>query len=216
MKQPDPSRVPGLDTSWNVRRAVAGDSDSIGWLVERFSPLLEAQARYRLGPTPSSQTTPEDVMHEAWLATLPRLGDFVAREGRYTPVLLSYLGKTVCGLATNHLRRHLTRSARHQALGRTPAGSATAISEQISARVRSVISLVAASELRQRIAAILAGLDPAAREVLILRGIEGRSNQEAAAELGEKPNTIAQRYRRALADLRARLPDSVFDELSDD
>jgi RNA polymerase sigma factor (sigma-70 family) len=209
--EPDPRQ--GLDTSWNVRRAVAGDSQSIGWLVERFAPLLEAQARYRLASTPSSQATPEDVVHDAWLATLPRLGRFVARDGRFTPVLLSYLGKSVCGLATNHLKKYLTREARQRAVLPARAGTETGVSAEIAAHIRSVASLAAASELHHRIAALIAGLDPGARDVLILRGIEGRTNGEAAVELGEKPNTVAQRYKRALGELRARLPQSVFDEL---
>lgn len=50
----------------------------------------------------------------------------------------------------------------------------------------------------------------------MLRGIEGLSNKEAAVELKERPNTVAQRYRRALSKLRIALPSSVFDELTDD
>jgi RNA polymerase sigma factor (sigma-70 family) len=200
------------ETTQIVRDAIGGDPMSVGKLVERFSALLEVQARYRLGPTPSAEATPEDVVHEAWLVTLPKLGNFVPRDGRYTPVLLSYLGKTICGLATNHLRGFLRRAGRERPLhGAGP--SSDGVSEQLSAQIRSVVSMAAASELHHRIAADLDALDQEAREAVVLRGIEGLTNEEAAAELGEKPNTVAQRYRRALQRLRERLPRSIFDEL---
>jgi DNA-directed RNA polymerase specialized sigma24 family protein len=49
----------------------------------------------------------------------------------------------------------------------------------------------------------------------MLRAFEGLSNQEAAEELGQKPNTVAQRYKRALERLRKLLPASIFDEFDD-
>ena len=36
-------------TTLHVRQAVAGDLDSQSWIIERFTPLLLAQARYRSG-----------------------------------------------------------------------------------------------------------------------------------------------------------------------
>jgi DNA-directed RNA polymerase specialized sigma24 family protein len=49
-----------------------------------------------------------------------------------------------------------------------------------------------------------------------MRAIEGVSNQEAAAQLGETPTTVSHRYRRALAKLRGALPGSFLEELLDD
>jgi DNA-directed RNA polymerase specialized sigma24 family protein len=62
---------------------------------------------------------------------------------------------------------------------------------------------------------VLASLDEPARATLILRGIEGLGNAEAAALLGELPNTVSHRYQRALDQLRQRLPDSIFHEFLD-
>jgi len=49
-----------------------------------------------------------------------------------------------------------------------------------------------------------------------MRAVEGVDNRDIAEELGEAPNTISHRYRRALERLRATVPDSVFDELAED
>ena len=59
-------------------------------------------------------------------------------------------------------------------------------------------------------------LSPADREVVILRGIEQGNNRDVATVLQLEPNTVAVRYRRALAKLRAELPDSIWDELGDE
>jgi DNA-directed RNA polymerase specialized sigma24 family protein len=51
--------------------------------------------------------------------------------------------------------------------------------------------------------------------VVVLRGIEGLSNKEAAEEMDEASTNVSHRYRRALAKLRDRLPRSVFQDLAD-
>ncbi len=48
------------------------------------------------------------------------------------------------------------------------------------------------------------------RDVLVLRLMEHRTNAEIAEILGLQPNTVAVRYRRALEELRQRLPTSLY------
>src|SRR5436190_5132060 len=43
--------APGTATTVHVRGAIAGDRESLGWIVTRSSPLLRAQAVWRLGTT---------------------------------------------------------------------------------------------------------------------------------------------------------------------
>lgn len=52
------------------------------------------------------------------------------------------------------------------------------------------------------------------RNVLVLRLMEHRSNQEIGELLGLPANTIAVRYRRALEALRERLPRELCAELT--
>ena len=52
------------------------------------------------------------------------------------------------------------------------------------------------------------------REVIILRGIEQLPSRTVGTMLGLTPEAVAMRYLRALRSLQARLPGSVFDELS--
>jgi RNA polymerase sigma-70 factor (ECF subfamily) len=200
-------------TTRHVRGAVQGDEASLTWLIERFSPWLRLQAEYRLGRTMVARVSPDDVVQEAWLAVLPKLGDLVAREGRLTPVLLSYLSKTICGRAINLLRSHLTQAAREQTpTGRTNSGSLG--EDQILALTRTSSARARASELARSLTRALHELAEGEREVLVLRLVEGLSNAEAAEELGDLPNTVAQRYHRALFALRQRLPPALVEEFA--
>jgi RNA polymerase sigma factor (sigma-70 family) len=72
---------------------------------------------------------------------------------------------------------------------------------------------VVASEAARLTQAAIDELPERDRELVVLRGIEQRPNDEVARLLGLTPNAASQAYRRALARLRARLPDSVFGEL---
>ena len=51
-------------TKMHLRRAVAGDVESVGWLVERFAPLLLAKARLRLPAEFRRFVEPEDLDRE--------------------------------------------------------------------------------------------------------------------------------------------------------
>ena len=196
-------------TTLHVRRAAAGDPESLGWVFERFSPLLLTQASYRLGAVISRRVDVEDVIAEAWLIAMRKLGDLVPREGRYTPVLLRYLSSIIQNVANNRMRRFLRESS----------GAATAqedarpFLDELSASITGVVSRASSRELALALRAALDRLDEPARAVIVLRGIEGRSNREVAELLGELPNTVSHRYRRAIEELRLTMPRSVFDEL---
>lgn len=191
-------------TTRHVRAAIADDRTSVDWIVRRFSPLLEAQARMRLHGTPVDAGEAEDVAAEAWLVALPRLSDLVPREGRVTPVLLKFLGTTVRSLCNRRIERSLRRRATSlDVVGdvAAPPPARKALGDPVSAaRVRTALD----------------ALGEPARTIVLLRAVEGIDNREIAEELGESPNTVSHRYRRSLEKLRATLPDSVFDELLDD
>lgn len=76
-------------TSIHVRRAHAGERESLAWLITRFSSLLRLQASYRLRGTLRRIYDPDDLVDDVWVAVLPRLGDLEERGGRMTPVHLA-------------------------------------------------------------------------------------------------------------------------------
>ena len=206
----------GEQTTLQLRRAVEGDTRSLAWLVSRLSPLLFAQARYRLGPSLARRVEPGDLVNDVWLVALPRLGDLRARGGRLTPFLLRFLGTSLLH-RTNKLLQAELRSRPAADLAPAPAEDAPGHGdlEQVPAETTGVVTAAVHRELHGVVLGCLDELEPRDREVLLLRGVEQHSNRTVAMLLGLSPQAAAVRYHRALKRLRERLPGSVFDELSD-
>ncbi len=198
-------------TTLHVRRALDGDSESLGWIVRRFSPLLRVQAAFRLGSTLSKRIDPDDIVAEAWLIALRKLPEFDTRASRSTPIVLAFLAQTVRFVANNALRLHLRGEAR---MGGRPR-SGTDPLDEVAAQIVGAVNEAVHHETGAAIARAVAELDEADRQILVMRGIEGLSNKEIGELVGEKANTISHRYGRALENLRRRLPESIFSELDE-
>lgn len=193
-----------------MRGAVRGEGADVEWVVARFTPLLLAQARYRMGQKLLASHDPEDVVSEVWATTLPRLAQLEQREGRATPVLVRFLSTAVLHQVNNLFRKRLVSPASDED------GPTARLVNGVEHPTRGPLTRVVRAEGRSLVTTALEELDERDREVIVLRVIEQHSNQDAAAMLGLKPNTAAQIYRRALAKLRAKLAGSVFDELAED
>jgi RNA polymerase sigma factor (sigma-70 family) len=188
-----------------VRRARRGDSESVAWLVERFAPLLMAQATYRLRDLPRSLYDAEDLVQDAWIAALPRLPDLPARDTRYTPVLMRFLSTALLNRSNTLLQKHV--------MGKPLRDTTTGVLSKLVEQTSAVVSRTARSEAYAALRTALDELSARDQEIVVLRGIEQNRNETVAKLLDLKPNTVAVRYRRALERLRKKLSGSVFDEL---
>jgi RNA polymerase sigma-70 factor (ECF subfamily) len=201
-------------TSRRVRDAVAGDRDGLDWVVRRFAPLLRAQAEWRLGASLRGIVDPDDVVAEAWLVVLRRLSDLERGEGRRTPRLLAFLGTVILRIANRQLDQ---AARRRRTFAPAPADSeAPDPAHAVAATDTDAFIKATRSELGVALAAALGELSESDRRVVALRIVEGRSNEEAAEELGEPSNTVSRRYRRALAKLRAAAPEGLFADFMDE
>jgi RNA polymerase sigma factor (sigma-70 family) len=206
--QQEPADATAAQTTFHVGRARAGDDTSLAWLVERLSPLLLAQAAMRLGADLRRFYEPQDLVHDAWLVTLPRLSELPPRRGRHTPVLLKFLSTAILLRVRNLLRKHT---------GRADAGPGTSGQpEGLPASQSGIVSRAIRNEARDEVQAALGRLADADREVLLLRGVEQVTNATAAMLTGQSAAGVSKRYSRALTRLRHELPGSVFEELSDE
>ncbi len=194
-----------------VRRALGGDGRSLEWIVRRFSPLLRAQAAYRLGGEVARVVDPDDLVSEAWLVGLRKLPTLDLGDRRCTPAVLGYLAQVVRYLANNALRAHLRRQEREPAGFDEGEGGAAPVGQEST----SIVRRAARREVSDRVEAALDTLDAQARAIVVLRGVEGLRNHEVAELLGALPTTISHRYQRALRTLRERIPESVFMDLVD-
>ncbi|HEX6810976.1 MAG TPA: sigma-70 family RNA polymerase sigma factor [Planctomycetota bacterium] len=200
------------ETSIHVVRAIAGDETSIGWLITHLRGFVEAQVRLRLRGHGSVHDV-EDLAADVWVVMLQRLPDLVPREGRHAPVLMRFLGSTVLGTCNNFLRSRARLASSPAAPGPTEARGADPL-DGLAKQTRTVVSRILQREQCSAVDQCLQELAPDHRDVLVLRLMEHRSNQEIGALLGVPPNTIAVRYRRALEALRSRLPPPLYAELT--
>ncbi len=196
-------------TSAHLRSAARGSSDAANWIVNRFTPLLRANAEYRLGPRLRALYDPEDVAAEVWCVTLPRLGKMPEREGRLTPVLLRFLTTALRHVMGNLLQKHAKDGREVVSLDPSAPGIRTPTALEASG----VVTRASRSERRDLVLCALDELSQDDRAIIVLRGIEQAELVDAAAQLGITTNAASVRYHRALARLRERLPGSVFDDL---
>lgn len=195
-------------TSIQVRRAIEGQRDSLEWIVQRFYAFVRAQVVLRLGDVAHEHDI-EDVVADVWTIALSSMRALRPREGRLSPVLVRYLGTTALRQCNNFLRRQIrTRRARSHARD-----DSDDIVDHLIAETANVVTRVAQRDLEDRVRDCLDLMTPARKSVLVLRLMEGLSNQEIARTLEITPNTATVRYRRAIRDLRKCLPNEVFREV---
>ena len=192
-------------TSLHIARAVDGDPGSRSFLVERFSPVLMAQAEYRLRGPLRALVEAADLVQDVWAVALPRLPDLQPRDGRWTPVVLRFLATVLLRKVQELLRARIA----------APVDAVALTADVVSSREPGVLTQVLHGERARAVTAAIASLSAEQRELLVLRGVEQMANGAIARKLGIPDYEATRRYQRALLSLRAALPDSLFAELVD-
>lgn len=195
-------------TSLHVRQAAEGDPASLAWIVRRFSPLLLAQARYRLGPSLARRVDAEDLVQDVWVRVLPKLAGLEPNDDRLTPVVAKFLSVTLLRRIKDLLHKH--------DLGEPDARPSSAANTEENETIdcatdeSGVVTRAMREEEAESLVTLIAGLEENDRAIVVLRGIEQRSNQEAAKLLGLTADTASARYRRALAKLKDCMPSGLL------
>lgn len=192
------------NASTHIRKAQNGNQESLGWIFDYFTPLLELHATQKIGIYLRKTVDPRDLISDAWLVVLPRLSEIEPRDGHLAPVLMKFLASTITNKATNLMRRSCQTDA--QLRTDDPAD------EHLVAAERDVVDHVVRSERENEMRRVIARLSSGERDLLAYRIIEDQPIKLIAMRLDESPNTIAQRCRRLLLRLREMLPDNIFDE----
>ena len=195
-------------TTQHVRRARNGDRSSLEWLVTRFDPFLRAQAEYRLRTSPGLRAVidADDLVNEVWVVTLPKLGSLRPRSGRFTSVLVRFLGTSLLNVYRANLRRHLASRA----------GNASALATPLIDGASSTVDIVtqcAQTELHAELMLQLRGMRQLDREILVQRVMEGDRYEAIADRCGLSVGALRTRCHRAIERLRDHFPQSLNDEL---
>jgi RNA polymerase sigma-70 factor (ECF subfamily) len=197
MAEPD---ADSAETRRLLEQAQAGQAGAVDQLLTRHRPYLRQLVRLRLDPQVRARVDPSDVVQEAQMEAVRRLGGYLRRPE--IPFRL-WLRQITYDRLLMLRRRHI--GAARRAVGREvalPDRSSLALAQQLLASASTPSEQLARRELARRVRQALDRLDDADREVLLMRNFEGLSNQEVARLLHLQPAAASQRYGRALLRLR--------------
>lgn len=187
LSPPEEPTVPHVDDHAIIASSLT-DPDAFGTLFERHARELHRFLSRRLGGMA------DDLLGELFVTAFER-------RSRYRPELAD-ARPWLYGIAANLVRRHHRAEAtRYRALGRTPLALVTPDGSH------EAVALADAEALRPRLAAALAELKAADRDVLLLLAWSQLDQAEVATALGIPLGTVRSRLHRARQQLRPVLDD---------
>jgi RNA polymerase sigma-70 factor (ECF subfamily) len=193
-----------------LRRAGAGDQESLGILLERHGARLRRMVALRLDPRLQGRLAPSDVLQETYLEAATRLAEYLRQPTMPFFLWLRFLaGQKLVTLHRKHLGTRMRDAGREISLhrGRLPEATSGALATQLLGHDTRPSEAAARAELKARLEEALNSLDPLDREVLALRHFEQLSWAETAQIMQITEGAASKRYVRALKRLRGVLSD---------
>jgi RNA polymerase sigma-70 factor, ECF subfamily len=198
------------ETQCLLRQIRAGDRQAFEQLFARHQAYLHRLVELRLDPRLHSRVDPSDVVQEAHLEALHRLGAYLERPALPFRLWLRQIAFDRAGKACRH---HL--GAARRAIGREvplPERSSLVLARQLLAGGSTPSEQLNHVELARRLRQAVAQLPDADREIVMMRHFEGLSNQEVACLLGIDPATASKRHGRAMLRLHRVLSEGGLTE----
>jgi len=188
-----------------IVRAKAGDTDSLGELLEAYRSYLGLLARLQIDRRLQGKVAPSDLVQETFLQAERAFAGF---RGSNEIQLTAWLRKV---LATQVVRlyRHHQAKRRDYKLDRELEAELNQSSLILQQNFRSRQSSPSGSAARREEAVLLADalarLPPDYREVILLRNLENRPFAEVALRMDRSQSSVKSLWTRALARLRDEL-----------
>ena len=211
----DSDAMTTLQPGDDAREGVDVSLEGLGDLFETLRPRLRRMVQFRLDPRLRGRVDPSDVLQEALVDAVARLGDF-PRDGSM-PLRLWVRLLTGQRLIEIH-RRHLGAAMRDAGREATahgqpfPEASSIAMANALVGREPSPSGLAIQRERARALAEALDRMKAMDREVLVLRHFEQATNNEVAEILGLTKAGASLRYLRAAKRLKESL--STLDDSS--
>ncbi len=187
-----------------------GVEGALDALFAHHRPFLRRFVQLRIDGRLRQRVDPSDVVQEAQIEASRRVNDFLIHPA--VPFRL-WLRQIAYDRLLMLRRRHL--GAQRRSIERESPlidQSSVQLAQQLVADGSSPSEHFVRGELVRRVRQALERLGEMDREVVIMRSIEGLSNQEVALVLGVDPATASKRYGRALLRLRTLLVESGLSE----
>ena len=184
-------------------RAGDGNPAALSELLARHRPAMRELVRTHLDLRLAARIDPSDVVQDAQMDLVRRLGDFLDR--RPMPFHV-WARKTAYERLLDSRRHHLGRAKRSVRRERPmPDRSSLLVARPLLSREPSPSQMAAANEFEAKVSRAVAGLPDDDREVLLMRHADGLPFPDAAALLGITPAAARKRFGRALIRLQAAL-----------
>jgi RNA polymerase sigma-70 factor (ECF subfamily) len=176
-------------------------------LLDRHRHRLKRMVAVRMDPQLNARFDPSDVVQDVLAEAARKLPDYASSISiPFYPWLRRIARDRLIDLHERHVRAQKRSVAREGPpyLG-LPDESAMHLAEQMVARGTSPSGGVLREELRTRVRSALEELDPADREILVMRHLEQLQVNEIASLLGVSEGAVKMRRLRAAERLRELL-----------
>jgi RNA polymerase sigma-70 factor (ECF subfamily) len=195
--------VPAADSAETERlldRIRAGEKPAVDRLFDRHRPYLRRLIELRLDPKLRPRVDPSDVVQEAQMEAHRRLQAYLRQ-----PAFPFRLWLRQIAYDRLLMTRRFHVEAGRRAIARDlplPDRSSMLLAREFLAAGQSPSQQLLQREFVRRVREAIGRLPDGDREVLILRKLEGLSNQETAQLLDIDPATASRRFGRAVLRLR--------------
>jgi RNA polymerase sigma-70 factor (ECF subfamily) len=184
-------------------QARAGDAQALGQLLESYRGYLSVLARVQIGRRLQGKVDAADVVQDAFLGAYRDFGQF---RGTSEKEFLGWLRQILVYVLANLVRHYQGTRRRDVRLERQLAveldQSSHALDRGLVAEQSSPSQQAARREQSVMLAEALGRLSADARDLLILRHLEGLTFPEVAQRLGRTLDSVKKQWPRALASLR--------------
>lgn len=193
-------------------RLRGGDAHALGALFALHQDPLRRMIRFRLDHRLNGRVSPSDVLQDAYIDAMKRVGHFLDRpEMPFFVWLRLLVAQRLVDLHRQHLGAQIRDAGNEVSMDRCGPSAATSVclARHLAAGQPSPSQAAMHEESVARLEGVLDTMDPIDREVLALRHFEELSNQQVAQVLGLDKAAASKRSVRALVRLKealARLP----------
>lgn len=200
-----PADGPGPEIEALVDRIIAGDRAALAQMFTIYRPRLWRMVNFRLHPKLRGRVDPDDVLQDAWLRAVDRIGHFFADASRSPFVWFRIVvSQTLIEVHRRHLGADKRSAARELSInGRWNAEStSSSLAFHLMGNLTSPSSAFVRAETAGQVDAVIQTMDAIDREVLALRHFEHLTNSETALVLEMSEQAASARYVRALQKLK--------------
>lgn len=198
-----------------IEKARSGDPEARDRLLMRHRDALRRMIEMRLDRKIQRRVDASDIVQEVLVDANRRLTDYLADPKMPFHLWLRHMAKD--RIIDAH-RRHRVSSKRsvdreeNLTIGFNMDQSSVDLAAQICDTEATPAAAATMEELQRRFQAAIETMEPADREVIIMRHFEQLTNQDVAAALDLSAAAASMRYLRAIRRLRTLLGEEAVDE----